>query len=304
MTSVVIGMFDGVHRGHQDMLAQAREIAGPDELVVATFDPHPRSIVRPPGPPLLASLEDRVQLVLEQHVDRVEVVPFTGAFSALSPVEFIEQWLIGRLHATRVIVGANFRFGHRAAGSVDTLREFSEQFGFTVHVVELRCDDGVAISSTRVRAAIADGDMPSAEQLLGRPHQLVGVVVHGAKRGRELGFPTANLSWPGHLAIPPDGVYAGYGHVAGGSWKAAISVGTNPQFTSDDPTAPRIVEVHLLDFDHPDIYDEVLRVDFTARVRGQAVFASLEALISQIQADVVEVRDVLRQYPLARSQRA
>ena len=255
-SAVTIGVFDGVHRGHQRIVARAAEVAATDRLplVVVTFAPHPDEVIRPGShPPLLCTLRRRVQLLSELGADAVCVLEFTLDFSRLSPDEFVHAVLADRLHARRVVVGENFRFGHRAAG-----------------------------------------DVAGAAHYLGRPHRVEGVVVRGAQRGRTLGIPTANLETPPYPAIPDDGVYAGwlasldeYGLEAQ-RWPAAISVGTNPTFDGQH----RVVEAYALDRDDLDLYGVHVAVDFTVRLRGMVRFDTVDALITQMHLDVGQAREL------------
>ena len=210
---VTIGVFDGVHRGHQRIVVRAaeaaRELGLP--LVVVTFDPHPSEVIRPGShPALLCSLRRRVQLLAEFGADAVCVLPFTLEFSHLSPGEFVQAVLADRLHARRVVVGENFRFGYRAAGDLAALAELGEKYDFRAEGVPLLAQDGVAMSSSAIRDLVAAGDVAGAARGLGRPHRVEGVVVRGEQRGRALGVPTANLETAEHAAIPADGVYAGW----------------------------------------------------------------------------------------------
>ena len=288
---VCIGVFDGVHRGHQVLLAQGRALA--DELglplVAVTFDPHPMSVVRPEfAPQTLASLAERRFLLFNAGADDVFVLKFTKEVSGWEPEEFIHRVLADTLRARAVVVGENFRFGHRAAGTVDTLREAGERYGFAVREVKMAAD-AQPWSSTRVRKAIAEGDIAEATRVLGRNYEITGVVVHGDHRGRDLGFPTANLLWLGNPAIPADGVYAGWLVAGNQRFPAAISVGTNPQFAGVE----RRVETYVLDRDDLDLYDTEVTVVFVDRLRGQMVFDGLDGLIAQMQQDVASTRAVL-----------
>src|SRR5215472_13468527 len=236
---VTIGVFDGVHRGHQLIVARAaaaaRDLGLP--LVVVTFDPHPAGVIRPGSQPAqLCTLRRRAQLLGELGADAVCVLAFTLEFSQLSPEEFVRAVLADRLHARRVVIGENFRFGHRAAGDLALLAELGEKYEFGAEGVPLLTDDGVITSSSEIRELVAAGDVAGAERGLGRPHRVEGVVVRGEQRGRALGVPTANLETAEHTATPADGVYAGWlaSLDADGQetarWPAAISVGTNPTF--------------------------------------------------------------------------
>lgn len=286
-----IGVFDGVHRGHQALLAQGRVVA--DELglplIAVTFDPHPMSVVRPEAAPTtLASLTERRSLLLKAGADDVFVLKFTREVSTWSPEDFIQRVLVDTLKARAVVVGENFRFGHRAAGTVQTLREAGERDGFSVHELALAADQE-PWSSTRVRQAVVDGDVAEAARVLGHSYELTGAVVHGDHRGRELGFPTANLLWLGNPTIPADGVYAGWLLAGGQRLPAAISVGTNPQFSGQE----RRIESYVLDRDDLDLYGQEVTVIFVERLRGQLVFDGLDGLIEQMSQDVTSTRAVL-----------
>ena len=297
-SAVTIGVFDGVHRGHQRIVARAREAATARglPLVVVTFDPHPDEVVRPGShPPLLCTLRRRVQLLSELGADAVCVLQFTLEFSQLSPDEFVRAVLADRLHARHVVVGENFRFGHRAAGDVALLAELGEKHDFTAEGVPLLTEDGVRISSSLIRERLAAGDVAGAAHALGRPHRVEGVVVRGAQRGRTLGIPTANLETPPHTAIPADGVYAGWLASLDETgaeverWPAAISVGTNPTFDGQY----RVVEAYALDRDDLDLYGVHVAVDFAARLRGMARFDTVDELIAQMRLDVDQARSLL-----------
>jgi riboflavin kinase/FMN adenylyltransferase len=222
-------------------------------------------------------------------VDAFFVLPFTPELSRMPPAEFVHEVLVDRLHAADVVVGRNFRFGHRAAGDVELLTQLGQRFGFGVEGVDLIRDDGVTFSSTYIRACIDAGDVAAADAALGRPHRVEGVVVHGDRRGRELGFPTANIATAPHTALPADGVYAGR-FVLGGTrlLPTAISVGTNPTFSG----RVRTVEAFVLDVDE-DFYGHEVGVDFVARVRGQERFDRIEDLVTQMHRDVERVRELL-----------
>jgi riboflavin kinase/FMN adenylyltransferase len=290
-----IGEFDGVHRGHQLIVERAREIAQVSNLpvVVITFDPHPDEVVRPGShPPLLTTSRRRAELLAGLGADAVLVLPFSLEFSRLSPDEFVRVVLSERLHAAVVVVGENFRFGHKAAGDVPLLARLGEKYDFTAEGVPLLVVDGVTISSTYIRECLAAGDVAAAAHALGRPHRVEGVVVRGHMRGRGLGFPTANLETPPHTATPADGVYAGWltSLDLDGSevsrWPAAISVGTNPTFGVGD----RTVEAYALDRDDLDLYGAHAAIDFAARLRGTERFDSVEALVTQMHQDVSQAR--------------
>jgi riboflavin kinase / FMN adenylyltransferase len=295
---VTIGVFDGVHRGHQAIVSRAREVAGELGLpvVVVTFDPHPDEVVRPGShPPFLCTARRQSVLLAGLGVDAVCVIEFTLEFSLLGPDEFVQTVLVDRLHAARVVVGEDFRFGHKAAGDVALLAELGEKYEFTVEGVPLLADDGVRISSTEIRAKLTAGDVAGAALDLGRPHRVEGIVVRGHRRGRALGFPTANLETLPHTAIPADGVYAGWlvaiedDGTDGECWPAAISVGTNPTFDGRE----RSVEAYALDRDDLDLYGAHMGADFVHRLRDTVRFDSVDDLITQMHADVDEARRLL-----------
>jgi riboflavin kinase/FMN adenylyltransferase len=290
-----IGVFDGVHRGHQRIVGRALGIARERNLpvVVITFDPHPDEVIRPGShPPMLTTTRRQAELLEDLGADALVVLPFNVDFSRLSPDEFVRVVLSERLHATGVVVGENFRFGHKAAGDVPLLAQLGEKYDFTAEGVPLLVADGVTISSSYIRERLAEGDVVAAAAALGRPHRVEGVVVRGHMRGRGLGFPTANLETPQYTATPADGVYAGWltsldlDGAEASRWPAAISVGTNPTFGLGD----RTVEAYALDRDDLDLYGAHAAIDFTARLRGTERFDSVEALITQMHEDVAQAR--------------
>ncbi|MEO3977371.1 bifunctional riboflavin kinase/FAD synthetase [Streptomyces sp. CAU 1734] len=292
---VTIGSYDGVHRGHQLIIGRtverARELSVPS--VVVTFDPHPSEVVRPGShPPLLAPHHRRAELMAELGVDAVLILPFTAEFSKLSPADFIVKVLVDKLHARRVVEGPNFRFGHRAAGNVAFLAELGATYDYEVEVIDLHvtgeAGGGEPFSSTLTRRLIAAGDVAGAHEILGRPHRVEGVVVHGARRGRELGFPTANVETLPHTAVPADGVYAGWLTADGERMPAAISVGTNPQFNGTE----RSVEAYAIDRVGLDLYGLHVFVDFLAYVRGQQKFDSIDSLLVAMGDDVKKCREL------------
>ncbi|TDD91031.1 bifunctional riboflavin kinase/FAD synthetase [Actinomadura rubrisoli] len=293
---ITIGVFDGVHRGHQRIVGAAAEEARRRGLrsVVITFDPHPDEVVRPgTHPPLLASTKRRVELLECLGTDAVVVVPFTLELSKVPPDEFVQSVLVDRLHAAHVIVGEDFRFGHRAKGNVALLRELGEKYDFTAEGMPLVAN-GDTISSTYIRSLLDTGAVGEAAQALGRPHRVEGVVVRGHQRGRALGFPTANLETLPHTAIPADGVYGGWlvcdsDRYPAFRWPAAISIGTNPTF---EGAGERTVEAYALDRDDLDLYGEHMAADFTARIRDTLKFDSVEALIEEMHRDVAAAREI------------
>jgi riboflavin kinase / FMN adenylyltransferase len=288
---VVIGNFDGVHRGHAELLRIAKAAEPGAPLVAVTFWPHPMSVVRPDQVPLLlTSLERRKELLRAAGVDDVVVVHFTAEVASWSPAQFVDA-VIRPLHPARVVVGENFRFGFRAAGDVSTLAELGAG-EFKVQGVPLLTDGTQPSSSTLIRHAVAEGDFGRVRELSDNVFRFSGVVVRGDRRGHELGFPTANVPVPPGLAVPADGVYAGWVTRLDGNsarWPAAISVGTNPTFDGVE----RRVEAYVLDRDDLELYDVEIAIDFYARLRGQVKYAGREALIKQMHADVEEARHLL-----------
>lgn len=296
---ITIGEFDGVHLGHQHIIARAVEVARERGLpvVVITFDPHPDEVIRPgTHPPLLTTSRRRAELLGGSGSDAVLVLPFTLEFSRLSPDEFVQVVLADRLHAAAVVVGENFRFGHKAAGDITLLGTLGEKLQFDAEGVPLVVKGHGAVSSTEIRERLESGEVAGAAVLLGRPHRVDGVVVRGHQRGRTLGFPTANLQTPPHTAIPADGVYAGWlltlnsDGTEAERWPAAISVGTNPTFTD---VVERTVEAYALDRDDLDLYGVRAAIEFSDRLRGNVRFDSVEDLIGQMRADVDEARRLL-----------
>jgi riboflavin kinase/FMN adenylyltransferase len=295
---VTIGVFDGVHRGHRLIVARAVDLAATMglPLVVVTFDPHPDEVVRPGShPPLLCTPRFRMQLLGKVGADAVCMLPFTREFSQLPAEEFVRTVLVDGLHAAAVVIGENFRFGHKAAGNVTLLAELGEKYEFTAEGVTLLTDEGVTISSSQIRDLLAVGEVEAAARELCRPHRVEGVVVRGQQRGRALGFPTANAEPPPNTAIPADGIYAGWlaSLDTEGTelerWPAAISVGTNPTFDGSD----RTVEAYALDRDDLDLYGVHVAVEFAERIRGQVRFDSVDDLVTQMHQDVVAARQIL-----------
>ena len=266
--------------------------------MAVTFDPHPDAVVRPGmHPPFLCTSRRRAQLLAGLGVHAVCVLPFTYEFSQLGPDEFVRSVLVDRLHAARVVIGETFRFGNKAAGDLGLLTELGEKYDFVAEGVPLLVEDGITISSSHIRERLAAGDVEGAARALGRPHRVEGVVVRGHRRGRALGFPTANLEWQPHTVIPADGVYAGWlasfdpDGRPDGRWPAAISIGTNPTFDDGYPRA-RTVEAYALDRDDLDLYGTHVAVDFAARLRGTEKFASVDDLVEQMRRDVDQAREI------------
>ena len=299
--AVTIGVFDGVHRGDRAVLASVVGSARAANLapVVVTFDPHPLEVVRPGShPALLSTVEHRLDLLAETGLAATLVLPFTVELSRLSAPEFVRQVLVDVLHAGHVTVGSNFRFGHKAAGTVELLEQLGADYGFGVTGLELVPADPAIptgpgdpepVSSTRIRAAVAGGDVAEAAAGLGRPHRVEGTVVEGDRRGRELGYPTANLQPTRHAAIPADGVYAGWLVVGGQPLPAAISIGTNPTFDGSQ----RRVEAYVLDRDDLELYGRKVAIDFADRLRETVKFDSVADLLEQMSADVAQTRELV-----------
>jgi riboflavin kinase/FMN adenylyltransferase len=288
---VTIGVFDGVHRGHQEIIGHAVKRAHDLGLqsVVVTFDPHPSEVVRPGShPAVLTEPTRKAELIEAIGVDVLCVLPFTRDFSRLSAEAFVHDVLVEHLHTGLVVVGENFRFGYQAAGDVAMLTRLGRTFGFAVDGAPLVATDGVVFSSTYIRACVDAGEVGSAAAALGRPHRLEGVVVRGDQRGREIGFPTANLLCAHHAAIPADGVYAAWLVRRGERRMTAVSIGTNPTFSGRE----RRVEAYVLDFDG-DLYGERLALDFVAHLREMRRYDSIDPLVAQIRRDVDDSRAAL-----------
>jgi len=284
---LAVGIFDGVHAGHQQIINTAK-IQG--EVTVMTFDPHPTSVVAPERTPSqLMTVKDRIQLLKIAGATSVEVLNFTKDFSMLSPDQFIEDILVGRFGAEHVVIGENFNFGHKAQGTPKYLAEVGPKYGFGVSIVKLQEDRGSTISSTRIRSLIIDGQIERANELLTRLFYLKGQVVHGEKRGREIGYPTANLGLNPLATIPADGVYAGWLSVGTNRWPAAISIGTNPTFPG---VRGRQVEAYAIDQKDLDLYDHEAKIEFGFRLRDTLKFEGLDALLKQMKKDCDQAREL------------
>jgi riboflavin kinase/FMN adenylyltransferase len=287
---VVIGVFDGVHRGHQVLLNRAKEIADGRTIIALTFDPHPMKIFAPDkAPTLLVTLADRVELLKIHNADQVAVMVFNEKFAEMTPEAFVKNVLVDQLRASTIIVGKNFTYGHKAAGNVDSLILDGIKNNFTVDVQELKAGDDQPISSTLIRKLVIDGSVEKAREFLSRPHRLDGVVVHGEKRGREIGYPTANLGNIDDQTIPADGVYAGWLTVGINYWPAAISIGTNPTFAG---VRGRQVEAYALDQEGLDLYDKNASIEFGWRLRETLKFDSLDELLVQMKKDCDKAREL------------
>jgi riboflavin kinase/FMN adenylyltransferase len=292
-TVVTIGAYDGVHLGHRALIGRVRSMAATlgCASAVVTFDRHPATVVRPESAPkLLTDLEQKLELLAEAGLDYAYVVHFDEARSKESPEDFVHEVLVGCLNARAVVVGHDFHFGHGRRGNVPLLQAMGAELGFDVLGMSLVGDDQ-PISSTRIRGLLLDGDVAGAARLLGRPHEVRGTVEHGDHRGRELGFPTANVAVPTEILLPADGIYAGwYARPDGSRLPAAISLGRRPTFYDDAHAS--LLEAHLLDFSG-DLYGERARVQFVARLRGEERFDRIEDLVAQMQRDVAATRAAL-----------
>jgi riboflavin kinase/FMN adenylyltransferase len=295
---VTIGVFDGVHRGHQQIIGRAVERARAAGLpsVVLTFDPHPMEVVRPGHhPPMLTGPQLKAELLEALGVDVMCVLPFTQAFSRWTAAEFVHGVLVERLHAGAVVVGENFRYGHRGAGDVASLTADGRRFGFSVEGAPLQGSADTTWSSTYVRSCVAAGDVAGAAAALGRDHRIDGVVVRGDQRGRTIGYPTANLEPLPWSAVPADGIYAGrLVRASGPPLPAAISIGTNPTFAGQE----RRVEAFVIDAPEGlDLYGEHVGLTFAARLRDTLHFEGMEPLVAQMDRDVERARELLAVHP-------
>jgi riboflavin kinase/FMN adenylyltransferase len=287
---VTVGVLDGVHRGHQQLIVGMAEAArAADDVAVAlVFDPHPAAALGHEPPPLLTTLEERVELLAALGLDILIVLPFTQALARTSATDFVEA-LLQHLRLTELWGGPDFALGHRREGNVPFLQHLGTERGFAVRVVEPLMWNGALVSSSRVRDALRAGNVDQATGCLGRPYRLTGTVVHGDGRGRAIGVPTANLSLPSKRLVPADGIYACLAHTERlGTYPAAVNVGTRPTFNGHGVT----VEAHLIDFG-ADLYGQALALDFCARLRDEAAFPNVDALMAQMQKDITQVRNIL-----------
>jgi len=284
---VAIGIFDGVHAGHQQIIASAKHHG---EVTIITFDPHPVSVVAPDRTPSqLMPLADRIKFLKAAGATSVEVIKFTKEFSQLTADQFIEDILVGRFAVEHVVIGENFNFGFKAQGTPEYLSQVGPKYGFGVTVVKLEENRGSTISSTHIRSLIIDGQVERANELLTRNFYITGPVVHGEKRGREIGYPTANIGLETLATIPADGVYAGWLTVGEDRWAAAISIGTNPTFPG---VRGRQVEAYALDQIGLDLYDKEAKLEFGFRLRDTVKFDGLDPLLVQMKKDCDQAREL------------
>lgn len=299
-SAVTIGAYDGVHLGHRAVIDRVRAEAATRDLssAVVTFDRHPASVVRPESAPLLlCDLDQKLELLESTGIDIAVVIAFDEMRASETAEDFVREVLVDCLRARSVIVGADFHFGKGRGGNVALLEQLGPDLGFDVLGMELvdadgsPAADGDRVSSTAIRRALAEGDLAAASAMLGRQYEVRGMVAHGDARGRELGFPTANVSVPGSILLPADGIYAGWFERADGTaHPTAISLGRRPTFYETADVS--LLEAHLLDFEG-DLYDEHVAVRFVERIRGEAKFDSVDALVGQIDRDCADVRIVL-----------
>ncbi len=284
---VAVGFFDGFHRGHRAIIRELLQLRQPGErAAVVTFSNHPSTYLRPgQDPPLIATLEERVNSFARAGLDEAFVLPFDAALATLAPAEFLDETLVGRIGARAMVVGQNFRFGAKRAGDIAYAAAHLEERGLTFVAVANEDDGGERVSSTRVRAAIATGDLTTADRLLGAAYSVRGRVVLGFGRGHDLGFPTANIDVPSSKMLPPDGVYSIVARHDGREYRGLVSIGTNPTFDGER----RTVEAWLMDF-FGSLYGEELALRDFRFLRGQLRFDSVEALLTQMRADAATVR--------------
>ena len=288
-SAVAIGVFDGLHRGHEAVFQALHEEAAESELVAMTFSTHPDGVVSgEPAPPELTTLDRRLELFAEAGLDATALIDFDSEIMRLTPEDFVERYLVFGLNARVVAVGEGFRFGHGAVGTVDTLRLLGQRHGFTIISTPIVTIYGTQVRSSAIRAAIATGGVDLASRMLGRPFEVDGEVVPGDARGRTIGFPTANIAMPPGFVRPAGGVYAVRCTVDGVVHDGVCNVGTRPTFGG----GPETIEVHLLDF-ASDLYGKTMRVAFVDRIRSEERFASIDALVVQIGEDIEQAKVVL-----------
>ncbi len=285
-TAITIGVYDGVHLGHQRVLRNLAASGLP--VVVVTFRNHPASVIDPAAAPqLLTTIDRRLEILEQQGVFATAVIDFDESVRRMAAEEFVEKLLVATLRARRIAVGQGFRFGHEQLGDIALLRSLGVRHNYDVHDVAI-LEEGVPVRSTVIRALLDEGHVAAAARLLGRPHRLRGTVVPGDQRGRTIGFPTANLALDDELVVPGSGVYAGWLNFAGVTHAAVANIGKRPTFGGTES----VVEAHVLDFSG-DLYDQVVEFDFVARLRSEQKFAGVEELVTAIAADVASARGLL-----------
>ena len=284
---ITVGTFDGVHRGHQQVLDVLRRtaLARSEQSVVVTFDPHPLRIVRPESaPPLLTTAAEKIEILAQSGIERVALLRFTAALAAYPPRQFVDEILIDRLGMKHLVIGYDHGFGRGRSGDVDTLRAIGQEIGFGVDVVDPVTTDAGAVSSSLVRELVQAGNVAAAADALGRPYSITGTVVRGEGQGRKLGFPTANIDVPNpEKLIPHEGIYAVRAALRDRFVDGVLHLGPRPTFAGLPPS----IEVHLFDFDE-DVYGRRVRVDFIERIRDIAHFQSVDALVKAMEADCAE----------------
>jgi len=291
-TAVSIGKFDAIHLGHKSIINRLVQVSVTRGLksVVLTFDRHPNQLLNPDSTPapVIGAQQKRSELE-DLGVEHLVALEFDAVTAKLSPAEFVQQVLISSLHAKYVVVGSDFRFGSGAEGDVEALKEFGRHLGFEVEVAEKLRFEGLEISTSSIRNALLEGQVALAAQLLGRNHSTIGIVEHGLKNGRKLGYPTANISRDAEGMLPKDGVYSGWLYAGEDKFMAALSVGTNESVTA----VPRILEAHVLDRDDLDLYDQVVKIEYVDLIRPNLKFSGIDDLVTQIGLDVESVRTSL-----------
>ena len=291
-SSITIGKFDGIHLGHQQLLAEAIESADEHLLipVVVTFDRHPHSILSPgTEPQALIGQNQKSELLEQAGIELVLNLPFDQYLSQLTPEEFVRTVLVESLKAKIVTIGEGFRFGVDQQGDVETLKDLSKQLGFHVRVIPNYLVDGEVVSTSRIRALLLEGNVKGAAKLLGRLHSTQGVIEHGLKIGRQIGFPTANMSRDAEGFLPLDAVYAGWLYADGDRYMTAISVGINETFEA----VPRLLEAHVIDVQGLDLYDKIITVEYVDFIRLAAKFDGVESLVAAINKDLDQIRAIL-----------
>lgn len=291
-TAVAIGVFDGMHLGHRRVLKSLGDVDPNLVRVAMSFGTHPASLLSPDGaPPRLSTLKRRFDLFEDAGIDRVAVLGFDERMRDMAPEDFVRRFLVEGLNARFVVVGVGFRFGRDAAGTTETLAEMGRRHGFEVEVIDIACDAGMEIRSTTIRSALRDGDVKRAAAMLGRPYDLEGIIVPGDGRGRQLGVPTANVSFPAMLTVPRHGVYAVTAVIDGIAHPAVANLGIRPTFGGED----EVLEVHVLGLDR-DLYGKHVSVEFVERIRDERRFDSVDDLLLQIRIDIASASEALAEH--------